>query len=155
MAQYFSLQLGGGVAGARTFPVSGVGLGGRTTHHARGEYTPGAAITTADVIDMFDLPPRARILGATLKYEGQIDSNGVPTWAVNIGSAETPALIFAASTAGRTAGASVDRSPTAISFDTLLPSKTRIRLVPTANAATFVPGQKIVLIVDFTVEEPL
>jgi hypothetical protein len=71
MAQYYSLE-----TTAPVYPISGVGLGGRTTHHARGEFTPTAAITTADVVDMFDLPPRARIIGATLKAEGQIDSNG-------------------------------------------------------------------------------
>jgi hypothetical protein len=73
MAQYYSLE----TTPSAPYPVSGVGLGGRTTHHARGEFTPTAAITTADVIDMCDIPPRSRIVGATLKCEGQIDSNGI------------------------------------------------------------------------------
>jgi hypothetical protein len=151
MAQYYSLE----TTPSAPYPVSGVGLGGRTTHHARGEFTPTAAITTADVIDMCDIPPRSRIVGATLKCEGQIDSNGTPTLAFNVGIAGTPALIFAGSTVGRTAGASIDRAPTAASFDYLTTgAKTRIKLVPSANAATFVAGQKIVLVIAFTVEEP-
>jgi hypothetical protein len=150
MTAYSSLELTPPI-----YPVSGVGVGGRTTHHARGEFTPTVALTTADTVAMLDLPPRARIVSAVLKYEGQTDSNGTPTWAVNVGTAATPALIFAASTAGRTAGASIDRAPTAISTDFLTTgAKTRIFLAPSANAATFVVGQKIVLIVAFLVEEP-
>jgi hypothetical protein len=155
MALFFSVQLGSGAANARTFPISGVGLGGRTSHHARGEFTPAVAFTVADQIDMFDLPPRARILGAFLKYEGQTDSNGAPTLAVNVGSIATPALIFAGSTVGRTVGPSVDATMNPLGRDFQTVGKTRIRLVPTANAATFVPGQKIVLVVNYTVEEPL
>jgi hypothetical protein len=137
------------------YPVSGVGVGGRTAHHARAEFTPTVALTTADTVALLDLPPRSRIIGAVLKYEGQTDSNGTPTWAVNIGTAALPTLLFAGSTAGRTAGASVDRNPAATATDFLTTgAKTRIQLVPSANAATFVTGQKIVLIVNFMVEEP-
>jgi hypothetical protein len=148
MTQYSSVEVAG------LYPISGVGLGGRTTHHARGEFTPTVALTTADVVDMLDLPPRARIIGAQLKYEGQTDSNGSPTWAVNVGITGTAALIFAGSTAGRAAGASIDRAPAAGATDYVTTGKTRVKLVPSANAATFVTGQKIVLLISYLVEEP-
>jgi hypothetical protein len=67
-----------------------------------------AAPTTSDAFNFGYLPPGAVVTGATLKAAGQIDSNGSPTLTTNIGVSGTPQLFFAASTVGRTAGASVD-----------------------------------------------
>src|SRR6476646_1401799 len=100
MAQFYSIETGSGVAGARLYPVSGVGMGGRTSHHARGEFTTTAALAAADIVDLFDLPPRARIIGGFIKAT-DMDTNGTPTIAFNVGIAGTPALFFAASTAAQ------------------------------------------------------
>jgi hypothetical protein len=67
-----------------------------------------AAPTTSDAFNFGYLPPNAVVTGATLKAASQLDSNGSPTLTTNVGVAGTPQLFFAASTVGRTAGASVD-----------------------------------------------
>lgn len=154
MVAYTSTQLGSGIANARVAPISGVGMGGRTAHHMRGEFTPTVTLTTADFVDLFDMPPRSRVISAFVKFDGQIDSNGAPTWAYNVGSVATPALIFAASIVGRTAGPSVEAIMAPVGRDFTFTAKTRIRLVPTGAPATFVAGQKITVVIAYTVEEP-
>lgn len=154
MANYTSIELGSGVAGARTYPVSGVGLGGRTYHSARGEYTTTVAIGAGDTVQMFDLPPRARIHSAYIKAD-QLDSNGSPTITTSMGITGTAGLFFSASTSvGRTAGASADTAMLPAARDFLTTGKTRVFLTFPAAAATGVVGAKIVVHVAYSVEEP-
>jgi hypothetical protein len=143
MAVFLSNQL--------TAPVTnmpGVGLGGRTLHHARAEITTLAPITTADSLELFDLPPRARIVTAFVKTT---DLDTGVTLAFNIGSIAVPALLFAASVIGQAGG--VDRNLATAGTDFLTSARTRIRLVPTANAAGWTNGT-ISVVVGYIVEEP-
>ncbi len=150
MAQYYSLELGDGVANARTYPVSGVGLGGRTVHYARAEKTLSAAITTSDVLDLFDLPPRARVVDGFVK-SSDMDTNGSPTFAWNIGDSGDADRYFAAANAPQTGV--VVRMTLATAIDYVTTAKTRVKLVPSANAATFAAGTLVVMI-GYIVEEP-
>lgn len=147
MAQFYSLQK---PQTGRSFPVSGVGLGGRTSHHARGEFTATTAFTTADFVDMFDLPPRARVIGGFIKAT-DMDSNGAPTITLNVGIVGTPQLFFAAANVAQAGG--VLATLTTAGYDYVTTGKTPVRLVPQANAATFAAGT-IIVVLDYIVEEP-
>ena len=150
MAQFFSLELGSGLANARTYPTPGVGLGGRTTHWARAQFTMSTALTTADVLDLFDLPPRARVVDGFVK-SADLDSNGAPTFAFNVGITGTAALFFSAANAPQ--AGTVNRLTLATGTDYVTTARTRVKLVPSANAATFAAGDVVVMLA-YIVEEP-
>lgn len=151
MPAFFSSQLGGGLANARTFPTPGVGLGGKTVHWARGVFTPLTALTTGDTLDLFDLPPRARVVDGFVK-SADLDTNGAPTYAFNVGIAGTPSLFFAAANAPQ--AGTVNRMTLAAAHDFVTTARTRVVLVPSANAATFSAAGDIVVMLAYIVEEP-
>jgi hypothetical protein len=149
---YYSVELGSGVAGARTYPVSGVGMGGRTSHSARGEYTISAALVINDTIALFDLPRGARIQSGYIK-SADLDSNGTPLITLDIGDAGDADRYFAASTVAQAGG--VDRTMAATGVDYLTTAKTRvIATVKTAPATSATTGT-IVVVLDYWIEEPL
>lgn len=150
MANYLSVQ-----KTPPTYPVPGVGLGGKTSHSQRGEFTTTVALAAADTIQMFDLPPRARVVGGFLKA-AQLDSNGSPTITVSLGIVGTPGLFFNASTAvGRTAGVTADATMNPAGRDYLTTAKTPVIMTIPAGAATGVVGAQIVAHLTYHVEEPL
>ncbi|MCW2763385.1 MAG: hypothetical protein JWR85_3586 [Marmoricola sp.] len=145
MASFNSLELTPPV-----YPVSGVGLGGRTTHTAYGRYTTAATLATGDTIAMFDLPPRARIKHGFIK-SAQLDTSTGLT--LSLGTVATPTLFFNASTVGRTAGGAVDRALSFTGTDFITTGKTRVIMTATAGATTGANGD-IVCALEYTVEEP-
>lgn len=145
MANYNSIEVAG------SYPVSGVGLGGRTAHHARGQFALTAALAAADTIQLFDLPPRARVLGGFIKSD-DVDTNGTPTITYNVGTAATPALFFAASVAGQ--AGTVDRNLAVAGTDFVTTGKTRVLLTVAAGPATGTTTGTIVVVLNYTVEEP-
>lgn len=151
MAQFYSLQLGSGAVNARTYPVPGVGLGGRTAHHARAEFTTTAALAAADIVDLFDLPPRARVIGGLVKST-DMDTNGTQTIAFNIGITGTPALFFAATVAAQ--AGTVDRTLAVAGTDYVTTGKTRVKLVVSTGPATGVAVGTVSVILTYFVEEP-
>lgn len=151
MTQFYSLELGSGAANARNYPVSGVGMGGRTQHMARGEFTTVVALTTADTIDLFDLPPRARIIDGWIKAT-DMDTGG-PTITLNVGITGTLQLFFAASVAAQ--AGTVDRALAYAGTDYVTTGKTRVKLTVQANATTPVAVGSVQVMLRYTVEEPL
>lgn len=151
MANLTSVELGGGVAGARTYPVSGAGMGGRTTHGARGTYTITAALAAADTIQLFDLPPRARIISGFIKAD-DLDSGG-SALRFDVGDSGDTDRYFAASAAGATA--TVDRALAFAGQDYLTTAKTRVfatvQTAPTTGATT----GTITVVLEYFCEEPL
>lgn len=145
MAAYQSIEI------AQRFPVSGVGLGGRKSEHPRGEYTTTAALASGDTIDLFYLPPGARIVSGFVKTTG-LDSGTAMT--LNVGTMATPTLFFNASTAGQGAGA-VDRNiqPAGTDYYTGR-QKTLVRATVGTAPATAVVGAQLVVSLVYTVEEP-
>lgn len=150
MAQFYSLETGGAITG-RQYPTPGVGMGGRVSKHGRGEFTTTAALTTADTVDLFDLPPRARVIGGFIKAT-DMDTNGAPTITLNVGITGTPQLFFAASTAAQ--AGTVDRALAAAGTDYVTTAKTRVKLTVQANAATSVAVGTVVVVLNYIVDEP-
>lgn len=145
MAAYLSLE-----KTPPTYPVSGVGLGGRTSHHARGQYTVVTALVANDTVALFRLPPRARIIGGFLKSDA-VDSASAVTY--NVGITGTPALFFSGSTVGRTGGG-VDRTVAFAGTDYVTAGFTEVMLTVGASPTTGTTGGTIVVVLNYMVEEP-
>lgn len=99
--------------------------------------TTTAALTTADVFNFGYVPANFRLVDAILKGT-DMDTNGSPTLAINVGISGTAQLIFAASVTGQ-AGV-VDRAMAVAGVNYKFTSKTLIVGAPSANAATGVAG---------------
>lgn len=151
MVAYTSAQ----TTGPRLAPVSGVGLDGRSAHHERGTFTATVALTTADNVLMFYLPPRARVTGGYIKSTGQLDSNGTPTVTVNLGTLALPQLFFAASTnVGRIAGDSQETTLAPAGRDFQTTAKTPVYMTLQANPATGAATAVITAVLSYMVEQP-
>lgn len=107
-----------------------------------------AALTTSDVINFGYLPANARILAATLEST-DIDTNGTPTIALNVGDSGSATRLFAGSTVGQAGTAAVASAVAGLHYKTT--AKTLIVGAPSANAATGVAGT-IYLSILYTVE---
>lgn len=151
MANFKSLELGGTAANARTYPVSAVGMGGRTPHGARGEYTISAALALNDTIELFDLPPRARIVGGFVK-SADFDTNGTPTIVLAVGDAADDDRYFTGLTVGQTGGLSTGLAITGVDFVTT--QKTRVIAKVTTGPATSATTGQLVVVLHYWVEEP-
>ncbi len=149
---YNSVELGGTTANARLYPTSGVGLGGRTSHGARGEYTISAALVINDKVNLFYLPPRARIMDGFIKAD-DLDSGGSPAITLDVGDAADPDRYFAASTVAQAGG--VDRVMAATGVDYLTTAKTLVTLLVKAAPATSATTGTVVVVLRYWVEEPL
>jgi len=145
MVAYTSLEMTPPV-----YPVSGVGLGGRTSHSARGQYTVTTALAAGDTVAMFRLPPRARIKSGYIKSDA-VDSGSAVTY--NVGIAGTPALFFSGSTVGRNGGG-VDRTVAFAGVDYVTPAYQTVILTVGAAPTTGTSGGTIVLDLTYSVEEP-
>lgn len=152
MATFKSVQLGGTAANARTYPVSGVGMGGRTTHGARGEYTITAALANGDKIDLFYLPPRARIVSGFVKCD-DLDTGGTAL-RIDIGdAADTDRyLVGSASTPGPVAG--VTNTLATTGYDYVTTAKTLVSATVSAGPTTGATTGTLVVFLEYTVEEP-
>lgn len=131
-----------------TAPVSGVGLGGRVLHTARASFDTTAPLTTADSVELFELPANSRIVGGFIKT-GDLDTG--TTFAFNVGFAAAPGAIVAASTIGQTGGVLIVLSP--VAYDLVMGARTLFSLVPTANATGWTNG-RIQVILHYMVDEP-
>ena len=134
------------------YPVSGVGLGGRTPHGARGTYTITAALAEADTIQLFDLPPRARIVGGFLKSD-DLDTGGSPAIVLKVGDSGDDDRYFAGTTIGQAGG--VTTTLAAAGVDYLTTAKTRVFLTVTTAPATGATTGTITCVLHYWVEEPL
>lgn len=150
MAKFYSLELGGS-AGGRTYPVSGVGMGGRTRHAARGEYTITAALALNDTIDLFDLPPNARIVGGFLKT-ADLDTGGSPAIVLAVGDSGDDDRYFTGLTTAQAGGVATALASTGVDYVTT--AKTRVTLKVTTAPATGATTGTIVVVLDYFVNEP-
>ncbi len=148
---YKSVELGGTAASPRFYPTSGVGMGGRTTHTARGEYTISAALVINDTIDMFYLPPNARVKRGFIK-SADLDSGGSPAITLDLGDSGDTDRYFAASTVAQAGGVDVTMAATGVDY--LNTAKTLVTLLVKAAPATSATTGTIVVEIDYMVEEP-
>lgn len=145
MVAYTSLQ-----KTAPTYPVSGVGLGGRTSHHGRASFVVNTALLAGDTIALMRLPPRARVKSGLIKSDAVDSATGVT---YNVGIVGTPALFFSGSTVGRTGGG-VDRTLAFAGTDYVTAGFTEVLLTVGTAPTTGVTGGTIVVYLEFLVEEP-
>jgi hypothetical protein len=146
MANFLSLEVT-----PPAYPISGVGLGGRTTHWARGTYTISAALAAADTIQLFDLPRNARVLSGGFIKSDDLDTGGTAL-RFNVGDSGSASRYFSASAAASTGA--VDTTMAFAGVDYLCTAKTRVfatvSVAPTTGATT---GTFTVML-PYIVEEP-
>lgn len=117
-------------------PFASHGLGG-TLKCAYADVTCAAAPATTDTINFFYLPANARIVFACLEST-DMDTNGTPTLALNIGDSGSAARLFSASTVGQAGTLSQAIATAGQGFKTT--GKTLITGVASTNAATGAAG---------------
>lgn len=117
-------------------PANGLSRGAQVMYFP---ITVTAALTTSDVFNFGYVPANFRLVDAILKAS-DMDTNGTPTLAINVGISGTAQLIFAASTVGQ--AGTVDRAMAVAGVNYKFPStsKTLITGAPSANAATGAAG---------------
>lgn len=153
MATFNSVEMGGATAGARTYPVSGVGLGGRTTHAMRGEYTITAALALNDVINLGYIPARSRIVSGFIKSD-DLDTGGTAL-RIDVGDAGDPDRYFVggAGTPGPVAG--VSNALAVTGADYLTAAKTLVRATVSVAPTTGATTGTLVVVLEYFNEEPL
>lgn len=116
---------------------------------ARATVTCTAAPSTSDTLNFFYLPKNARVLLAVLE-SSDMDTNGTPTLALNIGDSGSATRYFSASTVGQAGTLSSAIATAGASY--LTTDKTLITGVASNNAATGAAGT-VDLTMFYTVEE--
>jgi hypothetical protein len=142
MATYQSQQV------SDRMPIPSHGFGS-SVYCQRFKITTTAALTTADVLQFGYLPKYARVVDAWVKAS-DMDTNGTPTLAFNIGDASDVDRLFAATTAGQAAGTT--RMSATTGFGYRYDDETLITGAPSTNAATGAAGT-LELAVFYTVED--
>jgi len=147
MATLLSLELTPPV-----YPVSGVGLGGRNLHSARGTYTISAALALNDTIQLFDIPVRSRILGGFVKSD-DLDTGGTGL-RIDVGDVDDIDRYFVggAGTPGPVAGVSNDVAVTGIDY--LTTKKTRVYATVSTAPTTGATAGTFTVVLFYSNEEP-
>ena len=132
-------------------PVKGPGIGGGALKAIRGTI----ALATGDLVlnavhGAFDLPANFVVLHGAI-WATDMDTNGTPTLAFNVGVAGTANAFFAASTVGQAGTASGALAVTGYGFTTT--AKTRVNVTVSAAAATAAAGTLNIVLFG-TVAEP-
>lgn len=108
-----------------------------------------AAPTTADPLQFFSLPANSRVVGGWLSAS-DMDTNGTPTIALNIGDAGSANRYFAASTVAQAGTSATALATTGLGY--LNTSKTLVTGVASTNAATGAAGT-VTLCLQYVVED--
>jgi hypothetical protein len=108
-----------------------------------------AAPSTSDTINFFYLPANARVVGGFLS-SSDMDTNGTPTLALNIGDSGSASRYFSASTVGQAGTASTAIAVAGLGY--LNTSKTLVTGVASNNAATGAAGT-VTLNLQYVVED--
>lgn len=99
--------------------------------------TCGAAPSTVDTINFFDLPAGARVLLAVLEST-DMDTNGAPTITLNVGDSGSATRLFSASTVAQ--AGTLSSAIAVAGHGHKYTAKTRITGVAQANATTGAAG---------------
>lgn len=142
MATYQSQQI------TDRMPIPSHGLGD-AVHCQKFKLTITAALTTSDVFQFGYLPKYARVVDAWVKAT-DMDTNGSPALALNIGDAGDADRLFAATTAGQAAG--VTRMSATTGFGYRYDDETLITGAPSTSAATGAAGT-LELCILFVIED--
>jgi len=98
-----------------------------------------AALTTSDVFNFGYVPANFRVVDAILKAS-DMDTNGTPTLAINVGDSGSGTRLFSASTVGQAGTADRAMAVAGVNYKYSSTAKTLITGAPSANAATGVAG---------------
>jgi hypothetical protein len=142
MATYQSQQV------SDRMPIPSHGFGS-SVYCQRFKITTTAALTTADVLQFGYLPKYARVVDAILKAS-DLDTNGTPTIALNVGDAGDADRLFAASNVAQ--AGTIARMTATTGFGYRYDDETMITGAPSTNAATGAAGT-IELFVSYVVED--
>jgi hypothetical protein len=128
------------VSGAVPTPTHGLAASLKVM---RPTVTTTAALTTADSLRLFTMPKNSILQGFEV-LASQMDTNGAPTLAFNIGDAGLATRMFTAVPVGRVVTPLVknetDATANPVGVGYQFPADTLIVAVPSANAATGVAG---------------
>ena len=117
--------------------TAGPGLGGSIKTYRATIALAAGDLTLNALHGALDLPPGVEVIGAAV-WATDMDTNGTPLLAFNIGDAADPDRFFAATQVGRAGTASSDMAVTGYGFTTT--AKTRVNVVVSAAAATAAAG---------------
>ena len=117
-------------------PLAHHGMGG-TLKTAFATVAVTSGIVTTDTINFFDLPAGARVVFAVLEAD-DLDSNGTPTIAINVGDAGSASRYFSASIVAQAGTLSTAIAAAGAGFSNT--TKTRVTGALSANPATGVAG---------------
>lgn len=135
----------------RRLPVPGFGAGGGQVREQYTTVSLPVGATTTDTINLFDLPPNARVVGIRVKYPAL---GGATT--LNIGdggwgsNAADPDRYFAAGSVA-TAGYSTTLAATGANFNT---GPRKLRITAAFAAGTVGTAGDVQVAIQFVVEEP-
>lgn len=135
----------------RRLPVPGFGAGGGQVREQYTTVTLPAGATTTDTIQLFDLPPNARVVGIRVKSPAL---GGATTLNVGDGgwgsNAADPDRYFAAGSVA-TAGYSTALAATGANFST---GPRKLRITAALAAGTVGTAGDVQVAIQFVVEEP-
>lgn len=146
MAAYKSLQMT-----APRYPVSGPGIGGRSSKTERAEFTLTAALALNDTIDLFYLHRNFRVLGGFVKVT-DLDTGGSPAIVLAVGDSGDDDRYFSGLTTGQAGGVATTLASTGVDY--LTSAKTLVQAKVTTAPATGATTGTIVVCLHGYIEEP-
>lgn len=136
---------------AQRLPVPGFGAGGGQARWQQATVSVPVGATTTDTIQLFDLPPNARVLGILVKYPALGGSTTLNIGDGGYGSvAADPDRYFAAGSTA-TAGTSVALAATGAFFST---GPRKLRVTAAFAAGTVGTAGDLQVAIQYVVEEP-
>lgn len=136
---------------AQRLPVPGFGAGGGQARWQQATVSVPVGATTTDTIQLFDLPPNARVLGILVKYPALGGSTTLNIGDGGYGSvAADPDRYFAAGSTA-TAGTSVALAATGAFFST---GPRKLRITAAFAAGTVGTAGDLQVAMQYVVEEP-
>lgn len=145
MADYKSLAV------TNRVPVPGFGAGGGQRRQQFSVVSIPAGATTTDTIQLFDLPPNARITGINVKYPALGGATTLNIGDAGYGSIVADADRYFAAGSTATAGSSTALAVTGLNFRT---GTRKLRVTAAFAAGTVATAGDLEVSIDYVVEEP-
>lgn len=132
-------------------PIPGFGAGGGQARWQQATVAIPTGATTTDTIQLFDLPPNARVLGLLVKFPAFAGSTTLNIGDAGYGSVVAdPDRYFAAGSTA-TAGTSVALAATGAFFNS---GPRKLRITAAFAAGTVATGGDLQVAMQYVVEEP-
>jgi hypothetical protein len=135
----------------RKLPVPGFGAGGGQLRTQQTTVALTVGATTTDNIQLFDLPPNAKVLGILVKYPAFGGATTLNIGDAGYGSVAADADRYFAAGSVATAGTSVALAATGAFFST---GPRKLRITAAFAAGTVATAGDLSVAITYTVEEP-